>query len=175
MFVDGTVVFSRRPHDVRRRTAAFVGKLLSKRTGWTFEVGVRRFDGRIVWISGPYPSRRPDITIFRSGGLIRRLKIGERICGDKGYASKDLEKIILTPAKKPAKRDLSLNAVYSNIRNNFQREIVEHAFARLKKFRCVGSVWRGHDLVFLRRTFFVCCALTNIDLSRNPIHKTNNV
>lgn len=175
MFIDGTVVFSRRPKARKKRLASFVGKLHSKRCGWTFEVAVRRFDGKIIWISGPYPSRRTDLAIFRSGGLQWRLEKGERICGDRGYVSKDLERIILAPKKKPRNAELTAHAISSNININFQRELIEHVFGRMKKFKAVGSIWRGQDLVYLRKVFWVCCALTNIDIMCSPVHEKQNV
>lgn len=175
MFIDGTVVFSRRPKHRKHRLASLVGKLHSKRSGWTFEVCVRRFDGKIVWISGPYPARRTDIAIFRSSGLLWRLNPGERICGDRGYVAQDLKSTMLAPEKKPRNGVLGVDAMWSNLNINFQREMIEHVFARLKKFKVVGSIWRGQSLVNLRKVFLLCCALTNIQFEFSPVHKKCNL
>ncbi len=175
MFVDGSIVYAQRAKDRVKRCASVVGKNKGQDFGWNFEVGVRRYDGQIVWVNGPYPARRGDLILFRSGGLADRLKPGERVSADKGYISAKIQHLVLAPKKKPRGRELNQRAKESNSRLDYQRAMVEHVFGRMKRYSCIGSRWRGKSLVVLRRVFLICAHLTNFAMTLEPIHKNHNI
>jgi DDE superfamily endonuclease len=58
--------------------------------GLAYELGIALRSNRLVWINGPFPASRHDITIFRSkdspgNGLIDQIPDGKRAIGDSGY------------------------------------------------------------------------------------------
>lgn len=175
MFIDGTVIYTRRPTRAVKRTAATAAKKKGQAYGWTFEVAVRRYDGLIVWVSGPYPSRRNDIAIVRASGILDQVDQGERIVGDRGYVAADLAHILLTPAKKPPNGQLSMAALARNAELNLERSLVEHVFGRMKVWQVLGKHWRGHNRADLQAVFVVCAHLFNFVMRWKPIHKQPNI
>ena len=59
--------------------------------GVAYELAISIFKNQLVWINGPFPASKHDITIFRSeddpsAGLMSRIPEGKRAIGDSGYS-----------------------------------------------------------------------------------------
>ena len=55
--------------------------------GLAYELGLCIKTGNIVWYNGPFPSKHPDISIFRAN-LKSLLLPGEKVVADLGYKGK---------------------------------------------------------------------------------------
>jgi hypothetical protein len=183
-------VYIQRPTNGIFREASKVNKKHGMDFGVNFEVVVRRFDGIIIWVRddaffffffffnteffivvqvcGPYPGRRNDRIVFRSGGLLDNLDAGERLGADKGYAGGDIAHAVLTPVVK--NHILTDDEEFKSAEINLQRSMVEHVFSRMKRYWVIGTRWRGKDFVDLRHMFMIIAHLTNVDMYYFPIH-----
>jgi hypothetical protein len=75
-----------RIQEVRRDPGAKWFDHKSNGPGLAYEIGIGIRSGNLVWINGPFPASRHDITIFRSSnGLMAQIPDGKRAIGDSGY------------------------------------------------------------------------------------------
>lgn len=93
--------------------------------------------------------------LFKEGGLQNLLQEEERVLGDKGYVGSPK---ILTPkrGKNISEEEKEVNATL-----NQRRVVVEHAFSRLKKFKCLVSPFRN-GVEAQDKLFNLCCQLCNL-------------
>jgi hypothetical protein len=139
----------------------------SKQHSVKYEIGVNIVHGYVCWIAGAVPGSVHDITLSRTLGIVANshlLQPNEKVLGDKGYVGEP--EVILTPIKNPVDH---FEVGWNSFVNSF-REIVEHAIARLKIFRCVSTKWR-HDIELHPVIFYLVSQIVNIDLCFHPIHK----
>jgi hypothetical protein len=58
----------------------------SKSAGLAYELAVSIFDGKLVWVNGPFPAGQNDIQMYRKDdGLKSKIPAGKRVIADQGY------------------------------------------------------------------------------------------
>eukprot|EP01118_Nematostelium_gracile_P017052 TRINITY_DN7174_c0_g1_i2.p1 TRINITY_DN7174_c0_g1~~TRINITY_DN7174_c0_g1_i2.p1 ORF type:complete len:163 (-),score=20.18 TRINITY_DN7174_c0_g1_i2:166-654(-) len=80
--IDGTKCKLNRPNE-EIQELFYSGK--KKMHTMKYEVGVSIDLGHIIWISGPYPGKVHDSTMYKDGGIGDHLIPNELVLGDKGY------------------------------------------------------------------------------------------
>jgi hypothetical protein len=61
-----------------------------------YELAISIYDNALIWISGPHPAGKPDIVVFREGGLREKIPLGMKcMIADKGYRGE--KQLISTP------------------------------------------------------------------------------
>jgi hypothetical protein len=82
---------------------------------------------------GPYPAGKPDIVVFREGGLKEKIPLGMKCIADNGYRGE--KQLISTPAN-------SLDAAGVKELKRRARARHESFNGRLKNFRCLDVRFR---------------------------------
>ncbi len=121
---------------------------------------------RIVWVNGPFPGSKADITCAREG-LLNALGPGERLLGDKGYVG---DARLLCPKKKPRNGELSQEEILFNSNHSKSRHHIERVNKRIKQFAVLSKTWRA-DHKQNRDCCEVVCKLTNIIFRKYPLSK----
>ncbi|KAM9982212.1 hypothetical protein ACTFIZ_010956 [Dictyostelium cf. discoideum] len=127
--------------------------------GIKFEVIVDLF-GNIIWVSQiHYEGATHDLYISRLSGLTKlKLEDNERILGDLGYISEDLNNFFITPHKEPITQLHDSDIVIDDYLHKY-RLIIENLFGRKKsslgiykcKFR--GDIQFFSDII--KSTFYI--------------------
>ncbi|KAM9958991.1 hypothetical protein ACTFIR_000042 [Dictyostelium discoideum] len=127
--------------------------------GIKFEVIVDLF-GNIIWVSQiHYQGATHDLYISRLSGLTKlKLEDNERILGDLGYISEDLNNFFITPHKEPITQLHDSDIVIDDYLHKY-RLIIENLFGRKKsslgiykcKFR--GDIQFFSDII--KSTFYI--------------------
>jgi hypothetical protein len=138
---------TRRPK--RRQRAYYSGK--KKAHTLKSQVAVDEESGRFVDVSESVPGRWADIKLLKRSRLMNRLPEGVGGIGDLGYTGiRDVHPAGACPRRKPRGKprppaDVKYNRAFSR-----RRIVVEHALARLRRFRAVTDVNRhrrqGHAM-----------------------------
>jgi hypothetical protein len=133
----------------RRQRAYYSGK--KKAHTLKSQVAVDEDSGRFVDVSDSVPGRWADIKLLRRSRLMKRLPEGVGGVGDLGYVGiGDLHPSGACPRRKPRGKprppeDARYNRAFSR-----RRIVVEHALARLRRFRAVTDLNRhrraGHAM-----------------------------
>jgi len=123
--------------------------------------------GRILDVSKTYPGSVHDKTVIDQEKTIK--KFPEKTCqrfdsGYQGIMPENPKHYIVLPIKKQPKEELSELAKEFNQTNSKRRIVVEHAFARIKKFRICGNVYRG-EIGSYNQTFRGIVAILNFKLT----------
>lgn len=107
-----------------------------KHAGLKYEIGVAIFENKIVWVNGPFPGGRHDMTIFREHGLKDRMPEGKMAVLDRGYRTsrKDEVGMVATPQLGD---DPETHKFMSRVRMR-----TETVMGRLKQFKCLSETWR---------------------------------
>lgn len=50
-----------------------------------YEIALSIFEPRCVWVNGPHPGGKHDLTILREGGLLDKVALGDLVIADRGY------------------------------------------------------------------------------------------
>lgn len=142
--------FEQRTQRPRRRQRAYYSGKKKAHTLKT-QVAVDEESGRFVDVSDSVPGRWADIKLLKRSGLMRRLPSGVGGIGDLGYTGiRDLHAAGACPRRKPRGKprppaDVRYNRAFSR-----RRIVVEHALARLRRFRAVTDLnrhrRRGHAM-----------------------------
>jgi hypothetical protein len=125
----------------RRQRAYYSGK--KKAHTLKSQVTVDEDTGDIVDVSDTVPGRWSDIKLLKRSRVLKRLPDGVGGLGDLGYTGiRDLHPRGACPRKKPRgktrpKRDVRYNRAFSR-----RRIVVEHALARLRRYRALTDVNR---------------------------------
>ena len=125
----------------RRQRAYYSGK--KKAHTLKTQVAVDEDSGRFADVSDSVPGRWADIKLLGRSRLMRRLPSGVGGIGDLGYAGiGELHASGACPRRKPRGKprppaDVKYNRAFSR-----RRIVVEHALARLRRFRAVTDVNR---------------------------------
>ena len=140
--------FERRTQRPRRRQRAYDSGQKKAHT-LKSQVAVDEHSGRFADVSDSVPGRWADIKLPWRSRLVKRLPAGVGGIGDPGYTGiRDPHPLGACPRRKPRgkprpKRDVRYNRAFSR-----RRIVVEHALARLRRFRAVTGVnWhrrKGH-------------------------------
>ena len=107
-----------------------------------YELAVSVYHNKLVWMNGPFPAGKPDITIFREeGGLKDKIPDGKRVIGDKGYRGEkdimalpnahDTEEVRMFKGRARARQE-GFNAKVKNfnaLEHRFQHKIEKHQTA----------------------------------------------
>jgi hypothetical protein len=102
--------------------------------GLNYELGISIYDKKLVWMNGPFPASRNDISIFRTEGLKDKIPVGKLVVGDKGYRGEPA--IISTPN--------SHDSVEVCEFKSWARARHETFNGRVKNFRCLSERFRHH-------------------------------
>ncbi|CAB9509825.1 unknown protein [Seminavis robusta] len=135
-----------------------------KKPAFDYEVALSIFTNKCVWIAGPYPASKHDISIFRSSlkGHMEQNSPGKLAIGDKGYRGEPA--LISTPSSHDNQdlRDFKGRAMSRQETFN----------CRLKNFAVMDVRFRhGHDRATVDDTavkhqacFFACAVLVQVDM-----------
>jgi DDE superfamily endonuclease len=128
-----------------------------------YEIGISVFDDQCVWISGPHPGGKHDLTIFREG-LKAKIRPGKLVIADRGYrTSRDDEAMLCPP-----------DEVDSPALNNFKsRARLQHETfnGRLKRFQCLSETFR-HTQEKHRLAFEAVCVITQYQMDNgSPLYE----
>jgi hypothetical protein len=130
---------TRRPK--RRQRAYYSGK--KKAHTLKSQVAVDEESGRFTDVSDSVPGRWADIKLLKKSRLLGRLPEGVGGIGDLGYTGiRDLHPSGACPRRKPRGKPRPPEDVRYNRAFSRRRIVVEHALARLRRFRAVTDVNR---------------------------------
>ena len=116
-----------------------------------YELAVCIQTGLIAWVNGPFrPAYWPDLSIFRFGGLMQKLAVGEWVVADKGY--RDNMQFVLPKGWGPdwfQQMTSDATARHENING------------RMKRFRILSEKYRNklelHETTFLAIANVINC------------------
>jgi hypothetical protein len=134
--------FEQRTQRPRRRQRAYYS---GKKKAHTLksQVAVDEETGRFVDVSDTVPGRWADIKLLKKSRLMRRLPKGVGGIGDLGYTGiRDVHPSGACPRRKPRGKPRTVEDVRYNRAFSRRRIVVEHALARLRRFRAVNDVNR---------------------------------
>jgi hypothetical protein len=142
--------FEQRTQRPRRRQRAYYS---GKKKAHTLksQVAVDEHSGRFADVSDSVPGRWADIKLLKRSRLLKRLPAGVGGIGDLGYTGiRDLHPSGACPRRKPRGKPRPTEDVRYNRAFSRRRIVVEHALARLRRFRAVTDVNRhrrqGHAM-----------------------------
>ena len=121
------------------------------------EIGVAMRENKIVWVNGPFPGGRHDLTIFREDGLKDRMPEGKIAVVDRGHAtSKNDEVNVLAPPQ--IGDDPQIHRFMSRVRCR-----TETVMGRLKSFKVLSDTFRHgeqkHEWAFKACAVIVQCQI----------------
>lgn len=120
--------------------------------GVAYELGIAIRSNRLVWINGPFPASRHDITTFRDG-LKDQIPDGKRAIGDSGYRGE--------PTKVAVTRDADSDEVKKfKARAKARHETFN---ARIKNFKILDSAFR-HGFERHKTVFEAVCICVQYDI-----------
>lgn len=130
---------TRRPK--RRQRAYYSGK--KKAHTLKTQVAVDEHSGRFADVSDSVPGRWADVKLLKRSRLMTRLPAGVGGIGDLGYTGiRDIHPSGACPRRKPRGKPRPAEDVRYNRAFSRRRIVVEHALARLRRFRAVTDVNR---------------------------------
>ena len=101
-----------------------------------YEIGVAIYENKIVWVNGPFPGGRHDLTIFREDGLKDRMPNGKIAIVDRGYNTSKPDEVN-TLARPQIGDDPEMHRFMSWVRCR-----TETVMGRLKNFACLSGTFR---------------------------------
>lgn len=123
-----------------------------------YEIGLSLVSDHIVWVNGPFKAGKPDLNIFREGGLKETLiMFGELAVGDGGYGDVRV-------------RQRHEGFHKERLRNALSRARHESMNQRIKNFGCMAQRWR-HDKHDHFATFHAVVGLVQLELKYKPLMK----
>ena len=129
-----------------------------------YEVGISIFTDKCVWIEGPFPAGKHDISIYRSKlkGVMKKKAPGKLAVGDRGYRGE--ADLITIPSSHDGQ----------DVRDFKSRALSRHETfnGRLKNFTVLDERFRhGHDRKqeddMVRKhqaCFFACAVLVQVEM-----------
>lgn len=107
-------------------------------SGLSYEVGISIFTQQVVWLAGPFPAGKSDLSIFqREDGLIKKIPDGHYVIADKGYQGEaDIVRIRNSLDDEEVARFKSLALARQE---NFN--------SRLKRFAILENRFRGKNAI----------------------------
>ena len=122
---------------------------------------------RIIFLHEPCPAATSTIVMTRESRLLSAFPVGHKIIADACFRGE--EAIVVPFRRADATTD---ERKQHNRRLSQVRWKVEAAFARLKHFRVLSTVFR-HNHSMHRVMFLTLIALYNIDVVRHPLVRRN--
>lgn len=126
--------------------------------GVSYELGIAIRRNQLVWINGPFPASRHDITTFRSAnepanGLKAKIPDGKRAIGDSGYKGE------------PNKVSITRENHSDDVKEYFGRVKSRHETfnARLKGFKALDTAFR-HGFHQHKQVFESVCIAVQYDI-----------
>jgi len=93
--VDGMHCQIQEPHHPMQSKNPVFYSHKSNQAGIMYEIAVSVFQNKLIWIKGPFPASKHDITIFRQKGLKNKIPQGKKAIADRGYCGEPA--LISTP------------------------------------------------------------------------------
>jgi hypothetical protein len=144
--------------EVRRDPGAKWYSHKSNGPGLAYELGIAIRSNRLVWINGPFPASRHDITIFRSddnpdGGLKSKIPDGKRAIGDSGYKGEPTKVAVTRAGDSDEVKKFKARA----------RSRHETFNARIKSFKILDTEFR-HQFERHKTVFEAVCICVQYDI-----------
>ena len=120
-----------------------------------YEIGVAIYEDKIVWVNGPFPGARHDMTIFREDGLKERMPQGKIAVLDRGYQTSKPDEVnmLATPQMND---DPEVHKFMSRVRCR-----TETVMGRLKSFKILSEMFHHgpekHEMAFKAVAVIVQC------------------
>lgn len=153
ILADGTEQAIPRPEQKRRRTAHHSGK--KKRFTVKTQIATTK-KGHIIHVSKPVPGRQRDYKVFKQSILPKIIPKESTLYGDSGYRGiqKDYPgfRSVIPHKRTRSRTELTRSEKIQNTKQRRIRVKVEHALARLKKYRVLADPYR-HSLQNYQQTF----------------------
>lgn len=132
----------------------------NKYPGVAYELALHVYDGRLIWINGPFKASTHDDDIFQlEGGLKEKIPMGRKAIGDKAYTKRKNEKKACGPNKFDEAPIKKLKERAKARQETFN--------GRLRSFKILSDLFRskGDDRVDKHRTVLVAaCILTQFNI-----------
>jgi hypothetical protein len=124
-----------------------------------YEIAMSVFRSKVVWISGPHPGGKHDITIFREG-LKKKIPQGKKIIADKGYSTSqaDEDGLFAIPSHLDNKE---LKRFKSRVRMRH-----ETFNARLKHFESLSTGKFRHGFEMHKIVFESVCVIVQYQMDK---------
>jgi hypothetical protein len=131
--------------------------------GLSYELGIAIRSNRLVWINGPFPASRHDLTIFRFGdgnknnpgrNLKSNIPFGKRVIADSAYSGEDNLTISVT------RNEDSAEVKAFKARAKSRQETFN---SRIKVFSILNTTFR-HNIDFHQTAMESICVLAQYDL-----------
>jgi hypothetical protein len=123
-----------------------------KQAALTYELGISVYENKLVWIKGPKPASKHDITVFRSE-LKNKIPSGKRAIGDNGYRGEP--NVVSTPSSRDPRE---LRRFKSRARARH-----ESFNGRIKNFKCLSERFR-HGVHKHQICFEAVCVIVQYQL-----------
>lgn len=119
-----------------------------------YEIAISVWENRVVWINGPFPGGKHDITVFKEG-LMAKIPKDKLVIADRGYVSQELT-MISTPNPQD---DAELQKFKSRVRSRHE------AFnAKIKSFHILSTAFRSGEAKH-KIAFEVVCVICQYQLT----------
>ena len=134
------------------------------RAALVYEVGLSIYNYKMVWVAGGVGAGCGDLELARESGVLNFIEANELVAADKGYNDDDTYFMTAITGCELSNEEKRYNTM---LRKYLARhEIVNK---RLKHFHVLTTVFR-HDIEFHSTCFKACAMLTQLSLSRQPLH-----
>ena len=131
--------------------------------GLSYELGIAIRSDRLVWINGPFPASKHDITIFKFGSgdrnspgtnLKSMIPVGKRVVADSGYSGEDNNTISVT-REGDSKEVKEMKARAKSRHETFN--------SRIKSFTILSTEFR-HNIALHQAVMESVCVLLQYDM-----------
>lgn len=126
--------------------------------------------GSVIWYSGPHVGSIHDLTLYRDNPP--PLLPNEQLLADKAYVGGGAH--IVAPFKKYRQRIDPMKKAFNRV-HRWYRATVEHCIGYIKRFRILGSIYRGritHSQIHLERALNIILHICSYDNQQTP-HRTH--
>lgn len=161
--IDATEIKINRPKKNNLQRKFYSGK--KKQHCVKFQIIVQPLNGQIISLGRLHKGKDHDFKLFKNSGIYDVVGNEESLMGDSGYQGMDNYCNAIIPKKKPRRNRLSQEDATRNEIISRRRVIVEHVFAKMKKFRILGNKWIGKvtNQQLLEKIIFIVGIIVNIN------------
>ena len=150
--IDGTHCQIQEPkHETHTRDPAYYSHKF-KRAAYNYKLVISVHTNQLVWMNGPFPAGKNDLSVFQTKGLRNKMKANLRLVADGGYTG---EAHLLTPNQYD---NQALKGFKSRARARH-----ETFNSRIKVFKALAVPFR-HKLDRHKCTFEAVCVLVQYQL-----------
>lgn len=122
-----------------------------------YEIGVAIFHDSIVWVNGPFPGTRHDITILRNDGLKAKMPPGKKLIADLGYRTRRPDEVDMVAF--PNSKDSNALKKFKSL----ARSRHETVNGRIKAYACMFDEFR-HSVEKHKLCFYAICVIIQYHL-----------